>query len=84
MVDSSAALGAVKRRGNGKMRHVRVGMLWVQERAEKEELKYGKVAGENNPVDSMTKYQPKPVCTKLSEVLHVTQAIGRAHSALEL
>ena len=84
MVDSSAALGAVKRRGNGKMRHVRVGMLWVQERAEREELKYGKVAGESNPADLMTKYQPKPVCTKLSEVLHVTQQTGRAHSALEL
>ena len=30
-VDSSAAIGVVNRRGCGKLRHVRVGMLWVQE-----------------------------------------------------
>ena len=32
--DSSAAIGTAGRRGNGKMRHVRVGMLWVQEQGE--------------------------------------------------
>ena len=84
MVDSSAALGAVKRRGNGKLRHVRVGLLWVQERAERDELKYAKVVGESNPADLMTKYQPKTVCTKLSDLLNVTQAAGRAQTALEL
>ena len=31
-VDSSAAIGVAKRRGNGKLRHVRVGLLWIQER----------------------------------------------------
>ena len=30
MVDSSAALAVVARKGNGKLRHVRVGHLWVQ------------------------------------------------------
>ena len=33
-VDSTAALGVVARKGAGKLRHVRVGMLWIQERAE--------------------------------------------------
>ena len=31
MVDSSAALAVVARKGNGKLRHVRVGHLWVQQ-----------------------------------------------------
>ncbi len=31
-VDSSAAIGIVHRRGNGKMRHVKVGTLWIQEK----------------------------------------------------
>ena len=30
-VDSSAAIGTMQRRGNGKLRHVRVGTLWIQE-----------------------------------------------------
>ena len=30
-VDSSAAIGVAHRRGNGKLRHVKVGSLWIQE-----------------------------------------------------
>ena len=33
-VDSNAATGIAQRRGNGKLRHVRVGNLWIQERVE--------------------------------------------------
>lgn len=29
LVDASAALGVVNRKGSGKLRHVRVGQLWV-------------------------------------------------------
>ena len=35
-VDSSAALAVVGRKGNGKLRHIRVGHLWVQQVAEDE------------------------------------------------
>ena len=31
-VDSSAALAVTARKGNGKLRHVRIGHLWVQDR----------------------------------------------------
>ena len=48
MVDSSAALSVVGRKGCGKLRHVRVGQLWVQEVAEAEELKYRKINGDEN------------------------------------
>ena len=47
-VDSSAALSVTQRKGNGKMRHVKIGQLWVQEAAEAEELKFRKVRGEEN------------------------------------
>ena len=30
-VDSSVAIGMIQRKGNGKMRHVRVEMSWIQE-----------------------------------------------------
>ena len=32
LVDSSAALGIVRRKGNGRLRHVKVGTLWIQEK----------------------------------------------------
>ena len=38
-VDSSAALAAVNRKGCGKLRHVRVGQLWVQQLAEEDEVR---------------------------------------------
>ena len=44
-VDSSAALAVVARKGCGKLRHVRVGQLWIQEIAEAEELKFRKYWG---------------------------------------
>ena len=52
--DSSAAIGVTNRNDNGKMRHVRVGMLWIQERVEEGELGVRKVCGEHNPSDIMT------------------------------
>ena len=35
-VDSNAAIGTAMRRGNGKLRHVRVGILWIQEKVAEE------------------------------------------------
>jgi len=55
LIDSSAALGIVSRKGNGKLRHIKVGMLWIQEKQENEELTYKKVHGVQNPADLMTK-----------------------------
>ena len=40
---SSAAFGVVARKGAGRLRHVRVGQLWIQQKAEEGELLYKKV-----------------------------------------
>ena len=61
--DSSAAIGVVNRKGCGKLRHVRVGMLWIQERVETGDLEVAKVLGTENPADLMTKHMG----TKLME-----------------
>merc|ERR1711964_8165 len=53
-VDSSAAIGAAQRKGNGKMGHVRVGDLWIQEKVEDGELGLQKIKGEEYPADVMT------------------------------
>ena len=43
-IDSSAAIGVVNRRGSGKLRHIRVGQLWIQEMAEEGEVNIKKVS----------------------------------------
>ena len=55
-VDSSAAIGMAHRRGNGKLRHVTVGSLWIQELAEEEEILMCKVPGAGNIADILTKH----------------------------
>ena len=52
--DSSAALGIATRQGLGKLRHIRVQYLWLQERVAEGDLKVRKVPGETNPSDLLT------------------------------
>ena len=53
--DSSAALGILTRSGLGKVRHIRVQYLWLQEKVASNDLSVRKVAGETNPADLLTK-----------------------------
>ena len=48
-VESSAALAVVNRKGCGKLRHVRVGQLLVQQLTEEEDIRFKKILGEENP-----------------------------------
>ena len=64
-VDSSAALAVVNRKGCGKLRHVRVGQLWVQQLAEEDDVRFKKIWGEENPADLSTKYLTRTKIDKL-------------------
>ena len=55
-VDSSAALVVTQRKGNGKLRHVRIGQLRVQHVAEGKQLTFSKVNGQEDPADVCTKH----------------------------
>ena len=83
-VDSSAALGVVKRKGNGKLRHIRVGLLWIQEKSEEGEILYKKVRGECNPSDVMTKYLGKKVAERHMGRMRQRFETGGAESSLRL
>ena len=54
-VDSSAAIGVARRRGNGKLRHVRVGTLWIRELVEEGDISLQKIAGATNVADIFIK-----------------------------
>ena len=83
-VDSEAAIGVVNRRGNGKLRHVRVGMLWIQERVEEGGLAISKVLGTENPADAMTKYLPGTKMEVYMERMSQSYRGGRAEASLRL
>ena len=53
--DAVAAIGIVKREGLGRIRHLAVGDLWVQQRRKNGEADYRKVDGKANTSDMLTK-----------------------------
>jgi len=54
--DSSAAKSFVSRRGLGKMKHIEIRDLWLQEEVLEGLVEVLKVRGTENPADLMTKY----------------------------
>ena len=54
--DSSAAKGICSRRGLGKVRHIDIHMLWLQERVQKGDIVIKKISGEENISDALTKH----------------------------
>ena len=54
--DASAAKGIAKRRGLGKVRHIAVNQLWIQDRIAKGDLTISKVNGKENLADILTKH----------------------------
>ena len=56
MVDASAAIGIAMRRGLGKVRHIELNELWLQEQVARGRLSICKVDGRKNYADSLTKH----------------------------
>ena len=54
--DASAAKGMANRRGLGKVRHIAVNQLWIQDRIAKGDLAVNKVNGKENLADILTKH----------------------------
>ena len=82
--DSSAALGIADRRGSGKLRHINVGLLWVQQKREDQEVDFKKVPGTHNPADMLTKHLRSSLLEEHGAKAGLEFREGRAHSSLEL
>ena len=83
-VDSSAAIGIANRKGNGKLRHVKVGMMWIQEKVEEGDIAIQKVLGTENPADLMTKYLPASKIDKYMAMLGQQSREGRADKSIKV
>ena len=53
--DSSAAKGIASRRGLGRVRHIELCELWLQDQVARDKITLHKVSGANNFSDSLTK-----------------------------
>ena len=69
--DASAAIGITKRLGLGKVRHLSVADLWIQQKVRRVELHVEKVPGSQNPSDLRTKPLPRPRIDDLTTRMNI-------------
>ena len=75
--DAVAAIGIVKRQGLGRVRHLAVADLWVQQRAKGGGVSYVKLDGKRNTSDMMTKAVEKEVIVRHMQALGLQVRSGR-------
>ena len=81
---SSAALAIAKRKGAGKLRHINVSALWIQDVQDREGASYMKVLGTEDPADLMTKYLTREKVDNAVDKMGQTVQVGRASSSLDI
>ena len=67
--DSSAAAGITQMLDAGRVRHLEVKDLWIQEEVRSHELKISRVKSEDNPADMLTKFLDPERHQKLIKLL---------------
>ena len=79
--DASAAIGICRRRGLGKVRHLAVADLWVQDRLRTKDFSLSKVPGVDHPSDMLTKHVERALIDKHLSRSSLRFEEGRAASA---
>ena len=81
LTDASAAIGIVRRRGLGRVRHLDVTDLWVQQKIRNNDVTIQKIPGQENMADALTKIMQRPLMVKHLTAMGLFPETGRAESA---
>ena len=76
--DATAAIGIARRRGMGRIRHLDVTDLWVQEKFTSKAASIDKVLGTENPADILTKHVDGPALKVALQKMGMTVLEGRS------
>ena len=79
--NANAAIGIVRRAGLGKLRHLNVRYLWLQDHLRSGQMEFHKVAGVANAADLVTKHLCFGKAKDHLEAIGVNIEGGRAASA---
>ena len=75
---TTAAIGIASRKGLGKLRHIDVHLLWLQQQVANKEIFLYKIKGAINPADILAKYLNREDMLKHMKYLHYAAEAGRA------
>ena len=81
LTDATAAIGICRRRGLGRIRHLHVADLWVQDRLRKKDFSLTKIPGSSNPADILTKHVSRDIMHQHMNSMGLISETGRAQSA---
>ena len=81
LTDASAAMGIASRRGIGKVRHIEVSQLWLQDKVMRNEVELVKIRTDQNPADSLTKHVNWDILDKHMRHVNARHEAGR-HSEM--
>ena len=79
--DATAAIGIARRKGLGKIRHLDVTDLWIQDQIRGGNISLDKVLGTENPSDVLTKYVDRATMQKALKKVNLIATDGRPASA---
>ena len=82
--DASAACGIARRRGLGKVRHIEVSQLWLQDLVARGKVHLFKIPGEHNLSDMLTKHVPVTDIERHMRSMNMTFESGRHTEAPSL
>ena len=82
--DATAAIGIVKRRGLGRIRHLATADLWIQEKVRCGHIEILKILGKDNPGDVLTKYVDKSTMENALQKLSMSFEEGRSAIAPQI
>ena len=83
-IDASAAKSIAERKGLDKVRHIEVGLLWLQDQEARDRLPLHKVLGSANPADLMTNNLSQQDILKYTRVIGTEWVEGTSRAAAEL
>ena len=82
--DASTAKAIATRKGLGKIRHMAVHLLWLQERVSVNDVAIHKILGSANPSDILTKYVSRDLLERFMKFMSLHAESGRAAECPEL
>ena len=81
LTDASAAMGIASRQGVGKVRHIEVSQLWLQDKGMRNEVELVKIRTDQNPANALTKYVDWETLDKHMKYVNMRYESGR-HSEM--
>ena len=82
--DSSAAIAISNRRALNKLKHIRLGELWIQDKVHNRELEVRNVLGEENVADLFTKHLTERKIELFCSMLRCVCRAGRSDLGLRV